>query len=374
MRWWLLLSVMCVVGCTSDPIFGPIETNMSNPLSVAVNSTTQRAYVVNANTKYLYTTGSLHVVNLATITAPARVNLTTLDSFGGQIAVDTTNSVAYVANRQSDDGLDTTDSVLSIDIAEANATFLSVSANSVARDPFGVGTDTTNSQIVVPTRDGTLEIFSIASSTPSKVVAVDLKRSLSDGSTLTTVRAQEVVVLGAQAFVTRDSGGMLVVNMSEVSTSGANPVDYFITDIPSPRGIATDGTSIFVVDVDGASNLLRQLAVTALTADTSNSTTTTKDKDDDSLLTTSFTVGNNPKEVVMNGTTAYVSNFDDDTISVVDTAANTVTAVTVGDEPFGLALYQETVGTNSHLLVCNHGSHTVSIINLASNTVVATYP
>ena len=59
------------------------------------------------------------------------------------------------------------------------------------------------------------------------------------------------------------------------------------------------------------------------------------------------------------------------TVSVIDTATNTVTAtVDVGTAPFGVAVNPD--GTKVY--VANYGSDTVSVIDTATNTVTATVP
>lgn len=372
--------------CGGTAIFGPIGTSLANPLTVQVNSTTQRAYVVNANDKFLYTSGSLHVVNLATVTAPTRVNSVEITSFGGQIHLDATNNFAYVPNRFSSDDTDTVDTLLQINVTEGATNFLSVSTIDANGNPFGATVNTSSGQLLVPSQEGTLEIYTIGAGSPSREAQVDLTQSLSDGSSLSSVPAVEVAVInnGQQAVVTRSTGGILVVNLGE-ATGTTNAVDYYISDIEGPRGIATDGsaatTTVYVVDVDVAddgtkTNRLHVLNLAALTPDTGNTTTLVKDKDTDTLLTASIAIGNNPQEVVVSAglARAYVSNLDDDTVSVIDTAANTaLTTITVGDEPFGMDFYQQVAGTDTHLLVCNRQANTVSIANLASNAVVGTY-
>lgn len=369
-------------GCAGSSLFGDIGTEMANPLSVFVNSTAQRAYIVNANDKYAYNSGSLHIVDLSTITAPTRVNSTAIDSFGGQVYVNATTNLAFIPNRLSVDDQDTIDALLQVDVNEVAGTFTvtSIAANG---NPFGAALDTTNSRLLVPTGEGTLDIYDVSGTSVSRSAQVDLKVALSDGSTITSAPLEEAVVFNAdtQAVVTRGSGGAYVINMSEVATSGA--VDYYIDDIEDPRGIATDGTLIYVVDVvnDGASDevgYLRVLDLSTLTVDAANTTATVEDKDDNSLQQAEITVGSDPQEVVVSANLgrAYVSNLADDTVTVIDTTTQAVvgTAIAVGDEPFGMALYQQVAGTDSHLLVCNRQGNTVSIIDLASGTVVATYP
>jgi YVTN family beta-propeller protein len=71
------------------------------------------------------------------------------------------------------------------------------------------------------------------------------------------------------------------------------------------------------------------------------------------------------------GPPAYITNCDDNTVSVIDTASNTVTAtVPVGACPGGVAVMPD----GAHVYVANSVSATVSVITAASNTVTATVP
>ncbi|MEU9480463.1 beta-propeller fold lactonase family protein [Streptomyces sp. NPDC048191] len=65
---------------------------------------------------------------------------------------------------------------------------------------------------------------------------------------------------------------------------------------------------------------------------------------------------------------AYVTNFGADTVSVVDTATNTVIGqpITVGDAPVGVAVSPN----GTRVYVANSGSNTVSVISTATNTVI----
>ena len=68
---------------------------------------------------------------------------------------------------------------------------------------------------------------------------------------------------------------------------------------------------------------------------------------------------------------AYISNQNSNTVSVIDTASNTVVAtVPVGTDPWGVAV--NPTGTRAY--VANANSNTVSVIDTASNSVVATVP
>jgi YVTN family beta-propeller protein len=96
-------------------------------------------------------------------------------------------------------------------------------------------------------------------------------------------------------------------------------------------------------------------------------------------ITATVPVGSNPNGVAVtpDGTKVYVANSDwdnvfaIDTVSVIDTAINNVTAtVDVGGSPSGVAVTPD--GTKVY--VTNDGSNTVSVIDTATNNVTATVP
>ena len=68
---------------------------------------------------------------------------------------------------------------------------------------------------------------------------------------------------------------------------------------------------------------------------------------------------------------AYIANTEFHTVSVLDTASNTITAtVAVGFGPIAVAVNR----AGTRVYVANHGQSTVSVIDTASNTVTATVP
>lgn len=88
-------------------------------------------------------------------------------------------------------------------------------------------------------------------------------------------------------------------------------------------------------------------------------------------VTTTVPVGTSPSGVAVHpaGTFAYVANTNGSTISVINTATNTVTAtVPVGDDPGGVAVHP----AGTFVYVANYFSNTVSVINTATNIVTAT--
>ncbi len=90
-------------------------------------------------------------------------------------------------------------------------------------------------------------------------------------------------------------------------------------------------------------------------------------------VTATVNVGNWPHGIAVNpdGTKVYVGNSRSDTVSVIDTATNAVIdTVPVESGPAGVAVNPE--GTKVY--VTNSGSNTVSVIDTATNTITATVP
>jgi YVTN family beta-propeller protein len=72
-----------------------------------------------------------------------------------------------------------------------------------------------------------------------------------------------------------------------------------------------------------------------------------------------------------NAQTGYITNWNDNTVSVINVATNTVTAtIPVGTSPYGVSVSPD----GSTVYVTNCGSNNVSVINTATNTVTATIP
>lgn len=88
-------------------------------------------------------------------------------------------------------------------------------------------------------------------------------------------------------------------------------------------------------------------------------------------VTATVGVGNGPYGVAVspNGARVYVANGGGAIVSVLDTATNTVTAtVNVGAGPGGVAVHPD----GARVYVANYVNGTVSVLDAATNTVTAT--
>jgi len=89
------------------------------------------------------------------------------------------------------------------------------------------------------------------------------------------------------------------------------------------------------------------------------------------LVTIDVSVGSQPFGVAVtpDGTKVYVTNYGANTVSVIKTADNSVTTpATVGSKPVGVAVSPD----GSKAYVVNSGGKSVSVINTADNSVAAT--
>jgi len=80
-----------------------------------------------------------------------------------------------------------------------------------------------------------------------------------------------------------------------------------------------------------------------------------------------ITVGGQPFGVAVTSNKVYVTNINDGTISVIDTATNKVVGspIHVGSKPMGVAVTPD----GSKVYVANEGSNDVEVIDTATNTV-----
>lgn len=167
---------------------------------------------------------------------------------------------------------------------------------------------------------------------------------------------------GPFAYVT-DSGGYPYTSPGTVSVidTSNNSVVATITVGTQPYGIAVtpDGSHVYVAN-EGYGTDLGSISV----IDTSTNTATTPTNLSYTGGEISIPIG---IAVTPNGASVYVTNFGTDTVAVIATATNTVTAtIPVGGGPSRVAITPD--GTKAY--VSNEFGGTVSVINTATNTLV----
>ena len=370
--------------CDSGVLFQEITTELAAPIAIAVDTTRLRAYVVNSNNNAEFTGTTFSVLDITDPAAPVLLNNPAnpipAPNYSAQIYLDTTNGFAYMPNRASDDAVDTSDSLLRINVDETSASFGTIETFNNGENPFGIACCDASGRIYVVdgggTGTGTIAVFDPAEPVQpadlSTYVQISLEVVLASGDRITGRDSTEVVLLGSQAFVTNRNGNLYVINTTEVGDTSKNPIDTVVLNSEDLRGIATDGTLLYVVDGKSDTLLLR-IINPALLAPVDPDVATVSEVDIAAVQTATVSLGTDrttdPNEVAVFNGKAYVTNRGLDTVSVIDLATNTLeTTIAVGDQPYGMTAF--TVGATNYLYVANLVSNSISIIDPATNTVV----
>lgn len=134
--------------------------------------------------------------------------------------------------------------------------------------------------------------------------------------------------------------------ISVIDSTTDTVTDYIVlaAGASGPRGVAVLGSKVYVTDY---------LSDTVTIINTATNT-----------ISATVSVGRGPRGITGVGTDVYVENFDDGTISVIDTNTNTVTdTIFVGSSPAGMSV----VGTDIYL--SRFQDNKVSILDTATNTL-----
>ncbi|MFA4875562.1 MAG: hypothetical protein WC690_09520, partial [bacterium] len=245
----VLAAALC--GCAqSGSIFTDPGDNVATPSAMEVDVANNRLYLVNSNAKVLYdwTKGSFQVLDITNPLAPVLIKSVETPSFSGQIFLDPVRKQTFVPNRFSANANDTVDELLVFNVDETSANFMSFTLQTMGRDAYAIECcyPVANERAWVTTSLGELQYVDIASGnlTPGNVT---LTTTLNSGGTISHAEVNHIAILNNQAFLSREYGGIMVVNLDDAGLAGAVAVDYFIGDVQNPRGIATDGRYIYVV-------------------------------------------------------------------------------------------------------------------------------
>ncbi len=388
-----LLSMALVFGfaaCAGQTIFKPIPLTLNpillaNPIAMVADNASKRLYVVNSNNLVLWLDASFIIMDISNPVAPTAIAAISIPNFSGNIILDTTRGFVYLPNRQSSSNADLVDQVLRVNINEASPDFLKVDLFDSGADPFGAAFDGANSLFVVADQEALrYDVDSMAGFTK-----VDLNVKTAQGRTIKAEDTREdgLTPSGDWLFVTNRTDSMLILDVNEMTPPttagevdlGTEPVDYIVDGTNSTRGAARDSKFIYVVD--GSPSALRILTDSALTPVSGAPQEITTG----SLQVASIPVGRNPGEVIVDepNARAYVSNTDDDNVSVIDLNLQTeVTRLAVdsnlpsgidpGDQPFPMAIAN--VGGTNYLYVGNFNSNNITVFNTDTLQLVTAFP
>jgi YVTN family beta-propeller protein len=168
-------------------------------------------------------------------------------------------------------------------------------------------------------------------------------------STIATGQAAANVAANAQGTrVYVDWDGISAIDTATNTVTATMPLAGFL------QGVAVNpaGTRVYVVNQAPSSVSVFETAT-------------------NSLVATVVLGGRNPIGIDVNpaGTRAYVAHAGSSAVSVIDTETNAeIAIVAVGREPVGVAVNR----AGTRVYVANRGSGTVSVVDTATNTVVAT--
>lgn len=400
MRIKLSLAILSVtilsVSCAGKfDIFPEIGDNMSNPITLAVDQAKARLYINNSNYNVLYDDGSLHIVDLTDPANPTRVNYDVVPSFNGEMYLDTTNQLLYTPNRFSSTEQDRQDNLFSFNVNEASGDLFSKTDYPSKDDPYGIACCDAENRIYTASEEGYIDYYDLDDNL--KRGTVNLTTDLDTGIEFPGEGATRIRIAGNAnewgVITNPREGGVWIIDLTEVGVSGAQPVKYLIADLEYPEGVQADGDYLYVVSqdytTDPASFLLLVLDLSKLpTPDPNNLTKVLlyKDINSDMLIASIDLDVDDPRELFIIGTVAYVAHFDDDMLSVVDVGGckrspdfnpndcKKVSSISVGDEPFGMESYAS--GGKTYLIVANSGANanSISIIDTSTRQIVGKYP
>ncbi len=232
---------------------------------------------------------------------------------------------------------------VTVDVASAATTSTTTFAQVSAASP-----QTQQSGRIRPGGDTTAPAVSVSAPADGATVSGTV--------TVTATASDNVGVLGVQFFLNSETLG------AEVTTNPDNV--YSVLWNTTTNGAYT----LTAVAHDAAGNE----ATSAVTVNVANADTTPP------TAATPIKVGKYPVAVAVSGPTedypdapnrAYVANYYDNTVSVIDTNTNTViTTISVGSSPRALAVSPD----GTHVYVANYNANTVSVIDTNTNMVVET--
>jgi YVTN family beta-propeller protein len=208
-----------------------------------------------------------------------------------------------------------------------------------------------------------------------------------DAASAATPAASTFAQVKAARQTKPDTTAPAVSFTAPANVSGTVTLSATATDNAGGTGVAgvtflRDGTALADEDTVAPYSLLwdtttvtnRQYELTARARDAAGNTTTSAPvtvtvANTGTSPITPIAVGDGPTSVAITDGRAYVLNFEDSTVSVIDTTNNEVVAtIPVGYTPTSLAVSPD--GTRAY--VTNYYDNTVSVIDTTGNSVITT--
>jgi DNA-binding beta-propeller fold protein YncE len=372
-------SIFKNIPLTLDPIL------LANPIAMVGSSGSKRLYVANSNNEVLWFDSSFYVLDITNPVAPTAVAVISIPNFSGNMLLDETRGFVYLPNRQSANEADTVDQVVRININEASPAFLNVELFQSGADPFGGFFDGVDSLYVCADSEALrYNVDDLANYT-----SVNLAVTTASGRVIEAEDTRELSLSpsGNNLFVTNRTDSMLILNVNQFSAPtapgrtdlGTEAVDYIVDGTISTRGATRDSQFLYIVDgVPPELRVMTDAGLAPVNGPAQEITT-------GSLQVASIPVGSDPGEVIVDeaNSRAYVSNTDDDTVSVIDTNLFVeISRVAVdnnlppnfdpGDGPFPLALAN--IDGKNYLYVGNFFSNNITVVDADALTVLSSFP
>lgn len=371
-----VIILTCIQCSGSSSIFPPVPTvtdaasvELPNPISVVADAANSQILVANSNVDIFFIEGSLMTISVdaTTPTAPVLTATSVLatPNFAGEMAFDGNN--AYLTFREGTDEDSKIDQIKKYAVGAGSLS--ETTSGSTDKNPFGM--TLFNSSLFVVSD----EIINLFDTDLGQTATIDLTTADTAGILDTASRQAESIVvdaIGNRAWITNRDGKMFIAG------TDTNTVTHVIDGPTNSRGIAFDGTYVYVVDGNPPALWIFDPAQVGAPD------STPAEIDDSALLVAIIDLGTNPTGIAVDAANsrAYVANSGDRSISVIDTALFEEidrislraedTGFTEAKAPFGVAV--GTYNAVPFVFVANFDSNTISVINGNNLKVVANFP
>ncbi|SFC28885.1 Por secretion system C-terminal sorting domain-containing protein [Flexibacter flexilis DSM 6793] len=360
-----------VINTTTQSVVTSLTVG-AGPYGVAFNPSSTRAYVAN------YGGNTVSVINASTNTVIGNI---TVGSSPNSVAVSPDGNKLYVSNTGSG----------SVSVIDINTNTVLATVTGVGISPFGISV-TPDGSLVYASDATNNAVYVISTSTNTIIKTVPVGTSpYSNGNMMPlyytiacptvsfspaslssategVAYSQTVTQTGLTAPTFSVSAGALPagLTLSSAGVLSGTPtvVGTYNFTVKATAGNCS-GTQSYSLTVSANPNAVYAYVPNGFANTVSVINTSTN------AVTATISVGSTPLGVAVNpaGTRAYISNQNSNSLSVINTSTNTVMAtVTVGSTPQNVVVSPD----GNKVYVVNYSSGTISVINATTNTVTAT--